>query len=105
MGYAWNGVCHQDSASALAAFVEDVPSAGNAVTTFAGVPSISSGGLVSWSIISQPLTGSDPVTVSSTTQLPACASESLAQLPVQSILVYLAMLFAAFVGFRTGFRV
>lgn len=104
MGYAWNGVCHQSTANALAAFVEDVPSAGNAVTSFAGTPSITSGGLVTWSIISQSLSGGDPVTVASTTQLPPCASESLAQLPVQSILVYLAMLFAAFVGFRTGFR-
>lgn len=104
MGFAWNGTCHQDAASALAAFIEDVPASGSAVTTFATAPTISGGGLISWSIVSQSLAGGDPVTVASSTQLPVCTSESLAQLPVQSVLVYLAMLFAAFVGFRTGFR-
>lgn len=105
MGYAWNGQCYQDTASALAAFAEDVPSsAGNAINAFTAAPTINASGLITWSISNRPLTTTTATTRTGTTQLLSCNTEMLDQWPVQSILFYLALVFAALVGFRTGFR-
>jgi hypothetical protein len=66
------------------------------------LPSISGGGLVSWSIVKIPF-GGDAVTSTGTTQLQAC-NEGVEQWPVQSLLLVVALFFAAFSGFRTGYR-
>jgi len=105
MGYAWNGICYQDTSTALAAFSEQVPSsAGNAINSFTAIPTISATGLITWSISNRPLTTTDATTRTGTTQLQACTTETLEQWPIQSILFYLALAFAVFAGFRTGFR-
>jgi len=104
MGYAWNGVCHADTASALDAFAASVPAlSGNAITSFSSAPFISGSGLVTWSVISNPLTSADPVTVAGTTQLLNC-NEGVDQWPVQSLLLPIALFFAAFAGFKSGYR-
>lgn len=103
MGYAWHGVCYPDSAKALEAFANDLPSAsGNGVVGFASPPSIA-GSVVSWTVTNVRLDGSASTTTTGTTALQSC-TDTVAQYPVQSILFYLALLFAAFAGFRTGFR-
>lgn len=105
MGYAWNGICYQDTAAARDAFAEQIPSsAGNAINSFNTTPSISGTGLITWSISNRPLTTTAATTRTGTTQLQACTSEGLDQWPIQSILFYLALAFAVFAGFRTGFR-
>lgn len=105
MGYAWNGICYQDTAAARDAFAEQIPSsAGNAINSFTTTPIISGTGLITWSISNRPLTTTDATTRTGTTQLQACTSEGLDQWPIQSILFYLALAFAVFAGFRTGFR-
>ena len=104
MGYAWNGVCHPDTGAALNAFAASVPSVtGAVVNSFAAAPVISGSGLVSWSIFSKPLTSADAVMVTGTTQLLTC-SEGVDQWPVQSLLFPIALFFAAFAGFKTGYR-
>lgn len=104
MGFAWNGVCYPDTVSALNAFSASVPSvAGAVVNSFSTPPAITGSGLVSWSINSKPLTAADAVTVTGTTQLMTCA-EGLDQWPVQSLLVPIALFFAAFAGFKAGYR-
>ncbi|MBN8461497.1 MAG: hypothetical protein J0M01_01575 [Dechloromonas sp.] len=103
MGFGWNGVCYPDAPAALEAFALDVPSSDSGgVNAFVGMPSISGGGLVSWSIVKIPF-GGDAVTSTGTTQLQAC-NEGVEQWPVQSLLLVVALFFAAFSGFRTGYR-
>lgn len=105
MGYAWNGVCYQDAPAALAAFTEQVPrNDGTAITTFTANPTASGTGLITWSISHRPLTGTAATTRTGTTQLPTCTTEALDQWPVQTLLVVAAVFFAAFIGFRTGYR-
>jgi hypothetical protein len=105
MGYAWNGACYQDTASALAAFAEQVPSAtASGINSFTTVPTIGAAGLITWSISNRPLTTTAATTRTGTTQLQVCATEGLDQWPVQSIVFYLALMFAVFAGFKTGFR-
>lgn len=105
MGFAWNGVCYQDTASALDAFARDVPAVDAAgINTFNTTPTISASGLISWSIVNRPLTGSSATTRTGSTQLPACSNPDFGQWSQQSIELYLALFFAAFLGFKTGFR-
>lgn len=105
MGYAWDGVCYQDTASALNAFRDAVPQAGDTgITTFTAQPTISGTGLITWSISHRPLTGTAATTRTGTTQLPSCTTEALDQFPVQTLLVVASLFFAAFLGFRTGYR-
>lgn len=105
MGYAWNGVCYQDTASALSAFAKDVPSATpQGINAFTAAPTISGTGLINWSISNRPLSDTAATTRTGTTQLQVCGDEMLSQWPIQSILFYLAVIFAALAGFRTGFR-
>lgn len=105
MGRVWNGRCYQDEASALSAFVRDLTT-GDAVgiTTFTAAPTISGSGLVTWSISHRPLTGTAATTRTGTTQLLSCSEGTMDQWPVQSFLVVVALFFAAFLGFRTGYR-
>lgn len=103
MGFAWNGVCYQDSAAALAAFAQDVPSADAAgIIAFTAQPSIA-GGTITWSISHRPLTGTTATTRTGTTVLQAC-TEGVEQWPVQSILLPAVLFFCAFMGFSTGYR-
>lgn len=104
MGYAFGGICHQDTASALQAFVAGM-SAGDAagITTFDGAPSITGTGLVSWSIEHRPLTSDTATLRSGTTQLPPC-TEGISQWSESSLLLVCALFFAAMMGFRAGFR-
>lgn len=104
-GYAFSGVCYQDTASALNAFRDAVPQANPAgITTFTTQPTISGSGLITWSISHRPLTGTAATTRTGSTQLPTCTTETLSQWSLQSLLYYVALVFSAFVGFRTGFR-
>jgi len=105
MGYAWNGVCYQDTSSALAAFAKAVPSVSpSGINAFTAAPSISGAGLISWSISNRPLNDTAATTRTGTTQLQTCTTESMDQWPVQSLLFPIAVFFAAFLGFRTGYR-
>jgi len=105
MGYSWNGVCFPTAADALAAFQDDIPSSsGNAINSFTAQPTISGSGLVTWSISSRPFIAADPITTAGTTQLLTCSTESMEQWPVQSILMVVALFFAAFAGFKAGYR-
>lgn len=105
MGRVWNGKCYQDEASALAAFVRDLTT-GDAVgiTTFTAAPTISGTGRVTWSISHRPLTGTAATTRTGTTQLLSCSEPTMNQWPVEVLLVIVAIFFAGFLGFRTGFR-
>ncbi len=105
MAFAYSGICYQSPEAALSAFVKDIPKADpSGINTFASLPSITGTGQISWSINHQAFSGDVRVTRSGIMQLPACTVESLDQWPVQSILFYAALFFAAFMGFRTGFR-
>lgn len=105
MPYAWNNVCYQDTAGALEAFALSIPSADAAgIITFTAAPTINASGLVSWSISHRPLTGTSATTRTGTTQLLSCTTPTMEQWPVQSLLVPLAIFFAAAFGIRTGLR-
>lgn len=105
MPYAWHGVCYQDTATALDAFSLEIPSAGGAgIISFTAAPTISTGGLVTWSISHRPLTGTTATTRTGTTQLQTCTTPTMEQWPVQSVLLPLAIFFAAALGIRSGLR-
>ena len=104
MGYAWRGVCYADVNSALAAFVKSVPDSDAAgINTFSGTPTISGAGLITWSILNRPLSGTTASVRTGTTQLPVC-SEGVDQWPLQSLLFPALLVFAFFIGFKSGFR-
>lgn len=104
MGYAWNGRCYQDTASALAAFAKDVPTADAAgINSFTAAPTIGGTGNISWSISNRPLSGTTATTRTGTTQLQTCV-DAMDQWSIQSVLLLLALVFAVFSGFKTGFR-
>lgn len=104
MGYGWNGVCYQTPATALEAFAKQVPKSDAAgINAFTAAPTINGTGLITWSISNRPLNGTTATTRTGTTQLLTC-TDSMDQWPVQSTLYWLALLFACFIGFRTGFR-
>lgn len=105
MGYAWNGVCYQDTASALDAFARSIPSSDAAgINAFTAAPTINGTGLITWSISNRPLTGTTATTRSGTTQLQSCSSPDWGQWPQSSIVLIAALFFAAMKGFQTGFK-
>lgn len=105
MGYAWNGVCYVDAAAAKDAFVLDIPSADSVgITSFTAPPSFTSAGLITWSISHRPLTGTAATTRTGTTQLLGCTTPTMDQWSLQSLLVPLAIFFAAAIGIRSGLR-
>lgn len=105
MPYAWHGVCYQNTAMALDAFAREIPSADAAgIISFTAAPTISTEGLVTWSISHRPLTGTTATTRTGTTQLQTCTAPTMEQWPVQSVLLPLAIFFAAAVGIRSGLR-
>lgn len=105
MPYAWSGVCYQDTATALAAFTNDVPTVDAVgILSFTAAPTINASGLITWSISHRPLTGTSATTRTGTTQLLSCTTPTMEQWPVQSLLLPLAIFFAAALGIRTGLR-
>lgn len=105
MPYGWKGVCYSNVNDAVAAFsasLGDVDAFGTITQTSA--PTHAGNGLIAWSIKYRPFTATASTTVTGSTQLPYCATPTYSQYPVQSILVPIALFFAAFLGFRSGFR-
>jgi len=103
MGFAWNGNCYETPESALEAFSRDVPRVdGFGINSFASAPSVDASGVVSWSISNRPLSGDVATTRNGTTQLQTCTFDSfrLDQLPDLALIAVL--LFAFFMGFRSG---
>lgn len=104
MGYAWDGVCYQDTASALAAFAKQVPTSDAAgINSFTAAPTIDGTGLITWSISNRPLNNTTATTRTGTTQLQTCV-EGVDQWPIQSIAFIVALFLCAFIGFKTGYR-
>lgn len=104
MGYAWNGACYQDTAGALAAFAKDVPSVDPwGIQNFTAAPTISTGGLITWSISNRPLNGTAATTRTGTTQLLTC-TDDVGQYDLQAVVVAIALVFFFLFGFRSGFR-
>lgn len=104
MGYAWRGVCYADSTAALNAFSASVPS-----SDASGVVSLSSAtvdgtGRISYSVSVRSFASASSVAVADVVQLPVCDVPSMDQFSVQSWLVPALFVFAAFMGYRTGFR-
>jgi len=105
MGYAWNGVCYPDTGTALMAFAVRVPSIdAMGINSFTNAPSIGASGLITWSISNRPLNGTTATTRTGTTQLLTCPTPLMDQYSLQSLLVPLAIFFAAAFGIRTGLR-
>ncbi len=104
MGYGLNGVCHPLTSEALNAFkVAFTAVSSTASTTFTGTPTISAGGNISYSYRVTDLLGSNVRTGSATLQLPTC-TETTTQYELSAIVWVSVLFFAAFMGFRTGFR-
>jgi len=105
MGYAWQGKCYQDTAQVLEVFARSVPTSNDAgIVTFTASPTISSSGLITWSISHRPLTGTAATTRTGSTQLLACSTPTVEQWPIESIVWVCALFFASVFGFRCGFR-
>lgn len=105
--YAWKGVCYQDTPSALQAFLLDATTIDSGGVVVVVSASINTSGLVTWTGKGSQISGSSVTswgTTSFSTQLNACAAPGMGQWPVQSFLFILALFFAAFLGFRTGYR-
>lgn len=105
MGFVWDGVCYQDGASALDAFAKSMVQ-GNptGITSFSSAPTISTQGVVTWSITHRPLTTTATTIRTGTTQLSSCTPAAMDQWPLADQFFIAALFFAAFLGFRTGFR-
>lgn len=108
MGYAWQGKCYGDTASALNAFSLSVPTADTQGIVTLASASISATGLIAWKAQGVRLQTGPAASVwgpvSYTTQLPTCAAPQLDQWPVQTLLFIVALFFAAMLGFKTGYR-
>jgi len=109
MGYAWNGVCYETAAQGLDGFVRSFPtSTPSGILTFTGsAPSVSGSGLISFQSGFSLISGSGNYSYanrSGTLQLPSCDYQTLGNYPAGDIVFLCSMVFAAFVGFRTGFR-
>lgn len=104
MGYAWNGVCYQDAIAASVAFSKDIPSIdGTGINYLTAPVTVTQTGAITWSISNRPLTNTIDVVRTGITRLQPCDA-GLDQWPMQSTFFYAALFFAAFLGFRTGFR-
>lgn len=104
MGFSWSGICYADEASALSAFSKSIPSVdGGAVLGLAASPSINSAGLVSYSVRVHILSSNAVQVRSNTVQLTTC-NAGMDQYSLQIEVFIAALFFAAFLGFRSGFR-
>lgn len=105
MGYAWDGVCYQDMASAYEAFRIGMFKTGDVQLISLNSSSVNGTGLVSWNVSVKNLSSTaEAVVRTGTTQLITCDPVLMDQWPVQSLMFFIALFFAAFLGFRTGFR-
>lgn len=103
MGYAWNGSCYENTDQALDAFAKSVPQANaQGINAFTSAPVINETGLISWSISNRPFTGTAATTWTGTTQLMQCSYSSFRVDQVPDLLVIAIMVFAFFIGFRSG---
>lgn len=103
--YSWNGVCYPDEASALNAFALSVPSVSSGgINTFTAAPTANGSGLVSWSIINRPLSGSSATTRTGTTQMPACSAAQMDQWSPQSLVWIAVLFFAVVAGWHSGYK-
>lgn len=106
MGYAWNGHCWPDNATALNAFIldsVDIDSVG--INTFTAVPTVNATGLITWSISNRPLTGTTATTRTGTTQLPKCTQlvdNKFELLAVQDVVTAIGIGLAFVVGIVAG---
>lgn len=107
MAYAWNGHCYETGAQALTAFNLDLPSIDGAGVLQLLSSSVDANGLItatarkgSFGALSMSWSPNTPFTY----QLPTCTYDSLGQFWTTDIVFVCAMVFAAFAGFRTGFR-
>ena len=106
MGYAWNGNCWPDTATALEAFkkdVVDIDSAG--INTFTAVPTINATGLVTWSISNRYFSASSATTRTGTTQLPTCtqfADNKFELLATQDVIAAIGFGLAFVIGIVAG---
>jgi len=111
MGYAWGGQCYETASQAFDSFVRKFPSSdAYGVTTFSGTPpSVNGSGLITLQSSYAPWTGGSSGTLTyviktGTVQLPSCTYDSMGSFWTSDIVFLCAMVFAAFVGFKTGFR-
>lgn len=103
MGYAWSGACYETTATALEAFAKSVPTSDAAgINSFTSAPTISATGLITWSISNRPLTATAATTRTGTTQLQACTYDSFTPDQIPDLFFVVAMVFAFFIGFRSG---
>ncbi len=106
MGYAWQGTCYPDTATALKSFALSVPNANpSGINTFTAAPTVNASGLVTWSISNRPLSGTAATTRTGTTQLPTCtyaADNSFELVAVQDVLVASALAICFLIGALFG---
>jgi len=103
MGYAWNGVCYESPEKALEGFALDVPKADSVgVVALTGAPSVDGVGLVTWSVQHLSFVDGVATTRTGTTQLQQCSFDSFSSAALPDLVFVVAMVFAFFVGFRSG---
>ena len=105
MPYAYDGICYGTDGDVLQAFAKHFPRLdGSAFVSLQGMPTISPSGQVAFSVSKLALDTATTTTTAATVQLTACEQSYLDQIPVQSLLFTAALCFAAFNGFKTGYR-
>jgi len=103
MGISYNGICYPSVGAAVLQFRKDVSVVDTSgAVSLVGLPSTTANSIV-WTVTKTPFDGTPAVTVSGTTKVLGC-TETMDQWPVQSLLLIFALFFAAFVGFKTGYR-
>lgn len=105
MGYSWSGVCYQSTDAALVAFSNMVSTSdATGIVTLTNAPTISAGGVISWSINRRSWGSPSDQVTTGITQLPVCDSPGWNQWTSQSLFFVIALFFACMMGFRAGFR-
>lgn len=103
MGYAWSGQCYETPEMALSAFAKTVPNAdASGINSFSAPPTINAAGLVSWSIDNRPLNSGASTIRTGITQLQQCSYDSFRVDQLPDLLVIAILVFAFFIGFRSG---
>lgn len=106
MGFAWNGKCWPDVATALEAFKSDVPNVDAAgINAFTAVPTVNATGLITWSISNRPLNTTSATTRTGTTQLMTCtqyADNKFELLATQDVVAAIGIGIAFVLGIAAG---
>lgn len=103
MAFAWAGGCYETPEEAIAAFAKDVPTAdATGINSFTQPPTIDPSGLITWSIANRSFSTNKTLIRTGTTQLQTCTYDSFNPSALADITFILAMIFAFFVGFRSG---